>query len=72
MTAFKTLVTLILLSVIGLALLVGPPTAGGGLDDLGPTAPGAPANGPTTAVVLLILVGVPLVGIGRRLTGNGG
>jgi hypothetical protein len=72
MTAFKTLVTLILLSVIGLALLVGPPAAGGGLDDLGPTAPGAPAGGPATVVVLLILIGVPLLGIGRRLTGNGG
>ena len=72
MTAFKTLVTLILLSVIGLALLVGSPTAGGGLDDLGQSAPGAPAGGPATVIVLLILIGVPLLGIGRRLTGNGG
>jgi hypothetical protein len=72
MTAFKTIATLILLSVIGLALLVGPPTAGGQLDDLGGTAPGAPTNGPATVIVLLILVGVPLLGIGRRLTGSGG
>jgi hypothetical protein len=72
MTAFKTIVTLILLSVIGLALLVGPPTGGGGLDDLGPGTPGAPASGPTTVIVLLILIGVPLLGIGRRLTGSGG
>ena len=72
MTAFKTIVTLILLSVIGLALLVGPPMGGGGLDDVGQTAPGAPSGGPTTMIVLLILIGVPLLGIGRRLTGNGG
>ena len=72
MTAFKTLATLILISVIGLALLVGPPTAGGGLDDPGGTTPGAPVSSPAAVVVLLILVGVPLLGIGRRLTGSGG
>lgn len=72
MTAFKTIATLILLSVIGLALLVGPPSAGGGLDDPGQVTPGAPINSPAAVIVLLILVGVPLLGIGRRLTGSGG
>ena len=70
MTAFKAIVTLILISVIGLAVLIGPLTESGGKETPGqqsPAVPTLPSNSPATGLLLLGLVGMPLVGIGKRL-----
>lgn len=73
MTALKTLVTLIIVSIIGLAVLTGPLTGDGGKQAPGPQLPPAgatPANGPTAFVVLLAMIGVPLLGIAKRFAGD--
>ena len=74
MTTFKIIVTLILISVIGLALLIGPPIDDGGKELPGQQSPaplGPPPGGPATLVVLLAMVGMPMVGIGKRLISGG-
>ena len=76
MTVFKSIATLILISVIGLALLNGPPAD---LDNGGKEAPGqqSPAvplpspNGPTPLLVFLTILGVLLLGLWKRLTDSG-
>ena len=75
MTVFKSIATLILISVIGLALLNGPPADS---DNGGKEAPGqqSPAvsvpspNGPAPLLVFLTILGVPLLGLGKRLAGS--
>jgi len=75
MTAFKTIATLILVSIIGLALLVGPlpgdtankRTPG----QQSPAEPGIPVDGPSAFMVFLALVVMPLVGIGKRVVRGG-
>jgi hypothetical protein len=78
MTAFKAIATLILISVIGLALLMGPVTDIGGGEHPGKEAPGlqSPAEpvtlpaSPAVVLVLLALVGLPMMEIGRRVVGD--
>jgi hypothetical protein len=76
MTVFKSIATLILISVIGLALLNGPPAdlGNGGKEAPGQQSPAVPLpspNGPTPLLVFLTIVGVPLLGLWKRLTGSG-
>ena len=78
MTAFKVIATLILISVIGLAMLMGPVADLGGQETPGKETPGlqSPAapvtlpTSPTVVLVLLALVGLPMMEIGRRMVGD--
>ena len=78
MTAFKAIATLILISVIGLALLMGPVADIGGQETPGKEAPGlqlpaSPVTLPTSPIVVLVLlalVGLPMMEIGRRVVGD--
>ena len=78
MTAFKIIATMILISVIGFSLLVGPVAELGGVENPGKEAPGlqSPAEpvtlpaSPVVLLVLLALVGLPMMELGRRVVGD--
>ncbi len=72
MNALKAIVTLILISVIALALLSGPQGGSGSKQAPGQQSPPVPdlpaAGGPPAPLVILALIGVPILGLIKRLS----